>query len=285
MKSVKLFIFPLFISLCTIQVLVASNIKISWHGGGVYLKEISKDDYRQELFIDNQRILTWEYMDKFYVVYGIPYNSKIGNNTLIVKDKANKTIKDISLKIEKKIFDTQKIIVNRKYIQPNQDTIIRINNEAKELSQARNIWINTNPDLEFIAPTKGTTSGVFGTRRFYNGIEGRFHNGYDIAAVTGTPVIAPSSGKIVLIGHFFYNGKTIVIDHGKGVKSLLIHLNKILVNKGQQVRKGDIIGRVGTTGKSTGPHLHWSVLMNNTYIDPELLMNREIIKNLILEAS
>ena len=142
-----------------------------------------------------------------------------------------------------------------------------------------------NPDLDFITPAKGATSGVFGTRRFYNGVEGNFHNGYDIAAVTGTPVIAPSSGKIILVGHFFYNGKTIVLDHGKGVKSLLIHLDEILVNKNQKIKKGDIIGRVGTTGKSTGPHLHWSVLMNKTYIDPELLIDREIIKDLILEAS
>ena len=142
-----------------------------------------------------------------------------------------------------------------------------------------------DPDLDFIKPAKGATSGVFGTRRFYNGKEGNYHNGYDIAAATGTPVVAPSSGKIILTGHFFYNGKTIILDHGKGLKSLLIHLDQILVDKNQQVKKGDIIGRIGTTGKSTGPHLHWSVLMNNTYVDPELLINREIIKNLILEAS
>ena len=285
MRSVKLFIFSSIICLCAIQVLVASNIKVPWYGGGIYLKEISQDEYNQELYIENQKILTWQHLDKFYIVYGIPYKSKTGSNTLVIKNKKNETIKKVFINIEKKNYDTQKIVVNKKYIQPDKDTINRIKNDAKQLSQARNIWIDMNPDLDFITPTKGATSGVFGTRRFYNGVEGNFHNGYDIAAVTGTPVIAPSSGKIILVGHFFYNGKTIVLDHGKGVKSLLMHLDEILVNKNQKIKKGDIIGRVGTTGKSTGPHLHWSVLMNKTYIDPELLIDREIIKDLILEAS
>ena len=255
------------------------------YGGGIYFSEINKDEYQQDLFVANQKILTWQYMDKFYAVYGIPYNSKIGGNNLTIKNKTNEVIKKVFFNIEKKIFDTQRIIVNKKYIEPDKDIIKQIKNDAKQLRKARNVWTNMDPDLDFIKPAKGATSGVFGTRRFYNGKEGNYHNGYDIAAATGTPVVAPSSGKIILTGHFFYNGKTIILDHGKGLKSLLIHLDQILVDKNQQVKKGDIIGRIGTTGKSTGPHLHWSVLMNNTYVDPELLINREIIKNLILEAS
>ena len=284
MRLIKLFTLSLLLSLSITQLLIASDIKMPLYEGGIYLKEINKREYDSDLYIDNQKILTWRYMDKFYAVYGIPYNSKIGNNRLTIKNEMNKVIKNISMNIKQKNFLTQKIIINKKYTQPDKSILKRIKNDAKQLRQARSIWIDEDPDLYFISPVEGTVSGVFGTRRFYNGIEGNFHNGYDIAASIGTPVIAPSSGKIVLTGHFFYNGKTIVLDHGKGVKSLLIHLDTILVNKDQIIRKGDIIGRVGTTGKSTGPHLHWSVLMNNTYIDPELLINRETIKNLVLEA-
>ena len=81
----------------------------------------------------------------------------------------------------------------------------------------------------FILPVEGITTGVFGTKRFYNGIEGSYHNGYDIAADIGTPIVAPSSGKIILTGDFFYNGKTIYLDHGRGLKSIMIHLDEILV--------------------------------------------------------
>ena len=285
MKSLRLFIFSLLVSLPSIQLLLATEVQLSLYGGGIYFSEINKDEYQQDLFVGNQKILTWQYMDKFYAVYWIPYNSKIGGNNLTIKNKTNEVIKKVFFNIEKKIFDTQRIIVNKKYIEPDKDIIKQIKNDAKQLRKARNVWTNMDPDLDFIKPAKGATSGVFGTRRFYNGKEGNYHNGYDIAAATGTPVVAPSSGKIILTGHFFYNGKTIILDHGKGLKSLLIHLDQILVDKNQQVKKGDIIGRIGTTGKSTGPHLHWSVLMNNTYVDPELLINREIIKNLILEAS
>ena len=101
----------------------------------------------------------------------------------------------------------------------------------------------------------------------------------------GTPIVAPSSGKIILTGDFFYNGKTIYLDHGRGLKSIMIHLDEILVENNDFVRKGQIIGKVGTTGKSTGPHLHWSVLMNNIYIDPKLLTNIKVINNLNLEGS
>ena len=156
----------------------------------------------------------------------------------------------------------------------------RIKRDSIQLNQARKIWIDRNPDLDFIWPVDGITTGVFGTKRFYNGIEGNYHNGYDIAADIGTPIIAPSSGKIILTGDFFYNGKTICLDHGRGLKSIMIHLDQILVQDNDYVEKGQVIGKVGSTGKSTGPHLHWSVLINNTYIDPELLVNSMLIKNL-----
>ena len=160
-----------------------------------------------------------------------------------------------------------------------------IKKDSKQLNKARSIWIDNNPDLFFISPVEGTVTGRFGTRRYYNGKEGRYHNGYDIAAPIGTTIISPSSGKVILIGDFFYNGKTIIIDHGRGLKSLMIHLDDILVQNDQKIKKGQIIGKVGSTGKSTGPHLHWSVLMNNAYIDPELLLNRQVIQDLILEGS
>ena len=117
---------------------------------------------------------------------------------------------------------------------------------------------------------------MFGTQRYYNGIKGKFHNGHDIAAQIGTPIIAPSYGKVMLIGDYYFNGKFVMINHGYNLISMFLHMNKIQVEKGQLVKKGEIIGTVGNTGMSTGPHLHWSVLTNNEYIDPLILVKKRL---------
>ena len=253
--------------------------------GGIIAKEISHKEYEQDLFVNGNRLVKWRNDDNFYLVYGIPYDIKIGQNSLQVTDKDYKVLKKINIYIKDKEFKIQKIKVNKKYTKPSNKSIERIKKDKFKLTNARKVWLNNNPDLDFILPARGIITGVFGTKRFYNGIEGRYHNGYDIAADIGTPILAPSSGKITLTGNFFFNGKTIYLDHGRGLKSIMIHLNEIFVSDNDYVKKGQIIGTIGTTGKSTGPHLHWSVLMNNTYVDPEMLLNKRIINNLNLEGS
>ena len=285
MRLIKLYILSIVIVLIFVSSLPASDHKILKYKGGIVFSQITKNDYDNDLYIDNLKIIKWSDSNKYYLVYGIPYATNYGYKELVVKNQSNNIIKNIRLEIVHKKFDTQRIIVNRKFIEPDMATIERIKKDSKQLNKARSIWTDKNPDLFFISPVEGTVTGRFGTRRYYNGKEGRYHNGYDIAAPIGTTIVSPSSGKVILIGDFFYNGKTIIIDHGRGLKSLMIHLDDILVQNDQRIKKGQIIGKVGSTGKSTGPHLHWSVLMNNAYIDPELLLNRQVIQDLILEGS
>ncbi len=265
--------------------LIASDNYMNVYPGSIYIKELTRDEYQQDIYLNNDRLLRWNKNNKFFLVYGISYNTKLGVNKFVLKDKNSNVIKNININILKKDFNIQKINVDKKYVKPNKDNIERIKNDSTKLSKARKIWVDINPDLDFVLPVKGITTGVFGTKRFYNGIEGNYHNGHDIAADIGTPILAPSSGKIILTGDFFYNGKTIYLDHGRGLKSIMIHLDEILVQDNDFVKKGEIIGKVGTTGKSTGPHLHWSVLLNNTYIDPDLLIDKKVINNLNLEGS
>jgi len=125
----------------------------------------------------------------------------------------------------------------------------------------------------FIIPAQGPISGTYGTVRYYNGKKGNYHNGHDIAAAIGTPIYAPSSGIVMLTGDYYYNGKFVMVNHGNNLISMFLHLNDIKVKKDDVIKKGQIIGTVGTTGLSTGPHLHWSVLLNNSYIDPLKLIN------------
>ena len=285
MKLIRFFTIIFIISYSHASSLYASSNFSNVHPGGIYITEISKAEYHQELLIDGQKILKWNKNNKFYVLYGLSYHLKTKQHSFEIKNKDGAVLREIGINIVQKSFRTQKINVNKKYTKPTDKVLEKIRKDRMRLVKARKIWFENNPDMEFILPVKGITTGVFGTKRFYNGIEGNYHNGFDIAADTGTPIVAPSSGKITLTGNFFYNGKSIILDHGRGLKSIMIHLDEILVEENQYVEKGQIIGKVGTTGKSTGAHLHWSVLVNNTYVDPELLIDKSAIEHLNLEGS
>jgi murein DD-endopeptidase MepM/ murein hydrolase activator NlpD len=124
----------------------------------------------------------------------------------------------------------------------------------------------------FEQPADGRISGTFGLRRFFNGEERQPHQGVDFAAATGTPVRAPADGKVALTGNFFFNGESIFLDHGQGVISMMNHLSRIDVREGQEIKRGEIIGAVGATGRATGPHLHWTLSLNNARVDPLLFL-------------
>ena len=285
MGLIRFYILIFIISYSHIPSLYASSNFSNVHPGGIYVTEITKAEYNQDLLIDGQKILKWNKDNKFYVLYGLTYQLKTEQHNFEIKNQDGAVLREIGINIVQKNFRTQKIKVNKKYTKPNDKILEKIKKDRIKLVKARKIWFENNPDMEFILPVKGITTGVFGTKRFYNGVEGNYHNGFDIAADTGTPIVAPSSGKITLTGNFFYNGKSIILDHGRGLKSIMIHLDEILVEENQYVEKGQIIGKVGTTGKSTGAHLHWSVLVNNTYVDPELLIDKSAIEHLNLEGS
>ena len=243
--------------------------------GGVYIHKMEKSDLNSDILLNNEKLLTIEYKNNFFLIYGIPYDSPLGENNL--KIKINSNISYLNFNIQDKNFDTQHINVSSKYISPGIDSQKRISLERKNLIKAKDIWYNESPDLKFIIPANGIITGKFGTKRFYNGKEGNFHNGLDVAAERGSPIISPSRGKVILTGNYYYNGKFIILDHGKGLKSIFIHLDEILVKKGEIISKGDLIGKIGNTGKSSGPHLHWSLMLNKTYIDPEYFLENRII--------
>lgn len=121
-------------------------------------------------------------------------------------------------------------------------------------------------------PAKGVRTSAFGLRRVFNGVARNPHGGLDIAAPIGTPVHAPLPGRVIDTGDYFFNGRTIWMDHGAGLLTMYCHLDRIHVKAGQRVAAGDRIGSVGNTGRSTGPHLHWSVMLNRTMVDPALFM-------------
>ncbi|MEH6791645.1 M23 family metallopeptidase [Parasphingorhabdus sp.] len=146
--------------------------------------------------------------------------------------------------------------------------------ELEQIGAARSIHSGSNGWRQsFIWPAKGRISGMFGSQRIYNGDPGSYHSGVDIAAPTGTYYVAPADGVVTLAASspFTLEGNLLMIDHGMGLNSAFLHSSEILVREGQQVKRGDPIGRIGATGSATGPHLHWSMKWNDARIDPILL--------------
>lgn len=140
---------------------------------------------------------------------------------------------------------------------------------ARRIRSASNGWRQ-----QFIRPVAGRISGLFGAQRIYNGTPGSYHSGMDIAAPSGTSFVAPADGVVTLAAAdaFTLEGHLLMIDHGMGLNSAFLHCATLLVEEGDRVRQGQVIGRVGATGRASGPHLHWGMKWNNARIDPQLLL-------------
>jgi hypothetical protein len=163
--------------------------------------------------------------------------------------------------------------VPQRTVTPDPEDLERIRREAAMIAKARR---NSRPVTDFAVgfdwPVQGPISGVYGSQRVYNGTPGRPHYGVDVAVPTGTPITTPAPGVVVLAEpDLFYSGGTIIVDHGLDVNSSFLHLSEVSVEVGQVVKPGDIIGKVGATGRATGPHLDWRMNWRNRRVDPQLL--------------
>lgn len=177
------------------------------------------------------------------------------------------------LNVKSKSFPTRRLTVNPDFVTPPPEVEARIETEAKELTE---IWASSSPTRlwsgAFVRPVPQAANSAFGTRSIFNGQARSPHGGADFASPAGTAVKAPGGGRVVLAKALYYTGNTVVLDHGLGLFSLFAHFSAISVNEGDVVTTGTVLGRVGATGRVTGPHLHWTLRADGARVDPLSLL-------------
>ena len=193
---------------------------------------------------------------------------------LVVKlDNGQKWQRDITL--EKREYNIQRIDgLEQKMVSPPAEVTARIKQDNINVANAR----SGNTDLDalftrFEWPAKGVISGVYGSQRILNGVPKWPHYGLDIANETGTPVYAPVDGVVTMADDLYYSGNTLILDHGMRVFSTFLHMDTITVEVGETVKQGEQIGTIGSTGRSTGPHLDWRINLGNTRLDPQTIIS------------
>ncbi|HHQ4506226.1 peptidoglycan DD-metalloendopeptidase family protein [Aeromonas hydrophila] len=206
---------------------------------------------------------------RWIAIVGIPLKSQPGPHQLQVSDG-----RTLGFTVGTKHYREQHIkLKNSRQVNPLAEDMTRINRELAEQTRAYQTFSPAQPsNLLFDKPVEGPLSSPFGLRRFFNGEERNPHSGLDFAVGAGTPIKSPAAGKVILIGNYFFNGNTVFVDHGQGLISMFCHMSKVDVKLGQSLPRGGIVGRVGATGRATGPHMHWNVSLNDARVDPAIFI-------------
>lgn len=224
------------------------------------------------VMFDDKRVLVLRREDEWIAVIGIPLTQSIGPAKAIVRivDQESSTI---TFEVKPYAYREQHLTVAKAYVDLTEEQLHRAGRERKIIDGALTNWRDVDlSDLSLLEPVAGRRSSSFGLRRFFNEQPRSPHKGMDVAADLGTPVIAPGDGTVTATGNYFFNGNTVIIDHGQGFVTMYCHLDEIGVEEGQHLTTGMPIGKVGATGRVTGPHLHFGTYLNGTAVDPALLL-------------
>ncbi|EGH41071.1 M23 family peptidase [Pseudomonas syringae] len=205
---------------------------------------------------------------RWLAIVGIPLTVKPGTQQVTSGGRT------LNFTVASKKYPEQHITLkNKRQVNPNPEDNKRIEGElAEQLRAYRSFSPGTPSNLILDKPVNGPLSSKFGVRRFFNGEERNPHSGLDFAVPAGTPIKSPAAGKVILTGNYFFNGNTVFVDHGQGFISMFCHMSKIDVKVGDLVPRGGVVGKVGATGRATGPHMHWNVSLNDARVDPAIFI-------------
>ena len=204
---------------------------------------------------------------------GIPLAAAPGKASITVQVPEGRS-KQLAYAISPKRYSEQRLNVAPRTVDLSPENLARYERERahQAVVTASFTEVPPKPSLLMHVPAPGRRSSSFGLRRVFNGQARNPHSGMDIAAGTGTPVVAPLAGRVIDTGDYFFNGSTVWLDHGGGLLSMVCHLSEIDVKLGDALQTGEHLGAVGATGRVTGPHLHWSVMLNRAMVDPALFL-------------
>jgi murein DD-endopeptidase MepM/ murein hydrolase activator NlpD len=247
---------------------VPSNVP----GGFVVIPIESGGTERPRAWFNDRRVMVLRDPAGYKAVVGIPLDTPAGQHRIDIRDgKARRTA---AFAIATKTYAEQRLVIkDERKVNPNPDDMRRIEREKKRIADVKAHWTDAGPEsLDLAVPAPGPYSSSFGLRRYFNDQPRSPHAGLDIAVDTGTPVAAAAAGTVIDTGDYFFNGKTVFIDHGQGLITMYCHLSEIAVQTGQRVEAGERIALSGMTGRATGPHLHFSVILNQAMVDPALFL-------------
>ena len=244
--------------------------------GGVAVIALPEDAVASSVRYNGKRVMTRREADSQLAIIGLSLGAEPGAHHLEGRTRQGEPLR-IAFEVRDKAYETQHITIkDKRKVNPEKRDMERITRESKQIKSALRHWSQQDDiTLAFEKPVEGPTSSPFGLRRFFNEQARNPHSGLDIAAPEGTPIRAPAPGTVIETGDFFFNGNTVLLDHGQGLVTMYCHMNKIDVTPGQSVDSGEILGEVGMTGRVTGPHLHWGVSLNDARIDPLLFLPAE----------
>ena len=236
--------------------------------GGIAVIDVPPD---ASATYDGKPVLTLT-KPKPVAIVGVGLDEKPGHRVLVV-DSPSHGRTEIPFEVTPKSYPVQRLTLPPDKVNPPPEAMARIERES-QLTQAQYAAYTPLAASPFPlrVPAAGPISSNFGLRRVLNGEPKSPHAGLDVAAPLGAPVHAPAAGRVSLVGDFYFTGNVVFIDHGGGMVSMLCHLSAVDVHDGDQVTPGQQIGRVGATGRATGPHLHWSVSLNDERVDPSMLL-------------
>jgi murein DD-endopeptidase MepM/ murein hydrolase activator NlpD len=241
--------------------------------GGVLIVDVGDAaEPAPQVEFEGRQVLTVVSAGRRKALVGLALAIKPGSYTLNVKDHAG-TTRTVPVKVADKKYVEQKLKVPQSQVDLSPEDNARVEGEQKRMRGFFDSFTEAMPaTLTLSLPINGPRSSSFGLRRVFNGQSRNPHSGMDIAAATGTPIKAPADGVVVDVGSYFFNGNNVIIDHGHGFITMYCHLSAFVAKPGDVVKTGQVIGKVGATGRVTGPHLHFGVMLNGAWVDPALFL-------------
>ncbi|QPK65055.1 peptidoglycan DD-metalloendopeptidase family protein [Methylomonas sp. LL1] len=245
--------------------------------GGI--AEIAIGDISQpapKAYFNKQRLLVTPHNGQWLALVGIPLDAVAGMQNIVIERTDGR--EQIAFSINNKKYPEQRLTIKNKRMvdEMTPADLQRIESEKIEMARIKTVWSDRPADTNFLAPVDGRLSSLFGLKRFFNNQPRNPHNGLDIAAATGTDILAPASATVIGVGNYYFNGNTVFLDHGQGLISAYLHMSEIGVSLGQTIKQGQRLGAVGATGRVTGPHLHWIVYLNQETVDPALFIGQDL---------